>query len=818
MKTFYVSIFFSFFVQISCAQNLSFDWAKQFAGTTEGAGYAIISDASGNTYTTGFFSGTRDFDPGSAVFNLTAIGTGDIFISKLDSSGNLVWVKQMKGTNYGHANAITLDLMGNIYATGSFTHTVDFDPGPGIFDLSTEGRLNVFILKLDNDGNFIWAKQLVGVAGAPVSTAFSLHVDVAGNVITTGLFAYTVDFDPGPGVFNLSAASGNSIPTFILKLNSNGNFVWAKQIGGTLSKSIGYAVITDAAGNIYTTGYFSADINSTFDFDPGPGIYNLTPVAGVDIFISKLDAAGNFIWARQMGGSLFEEGKSMTIDASGNLYISGYFEATVDFDPGPNVFNLSAFGKKDIFITKLGVDGNFAWAKQIGGTDFDEGKSIALDRIGNIYVAGYFNETVDFDPGNSIYNLTSAGMYDMFILKLDNNGDFKWAKRIGGEFVDGATAIHVDATAHLYATGYFEDLVDFDPGQGVFNLNTSGNKDIFVLKLSLCNNFTFSMINATVCNIYILNGQTYTTSGTYIQTLNNAAGCDSIITLNLTINIKYTSITATICQGQSHFAGGANQRTPGIYKDTLLTSLGCDSIITTTLYVNPKPKPDLGPDRNLCMNTQASITPGVFANYLWQDNSTQPGYTINSPGVYWVKVSDVNNCSATDTLNVISIDTIPKDFLPPNQELCYGQSLRIAVPNYFTYQWSTGSIVDFIDVTTFGKFYLTVKDYNSCTGNDSINIVRKNCFAIGIPNAFTPNGDTKNDIFKPTIFQEVMGFSFVVFNRYGQKIFETTEYGKGWDGSFNGKPQPAGSYVYRIKFTNIFGWESVENGTVLLIR
>ena len=250
----------------------------------------------------------------------------------------------------------------------------------------------------------------------------------------------------------------------------------------------------------------------------------------------------------------------------------------------------------------------------------------------------------------------------------------------------------------------------------------------------------------------------------------------------------------------------------------MLTSLGCDSIITTNLKVNPKPKPDLGPDGNICTNSQGSITPGLFNRYLWQDNSTLPDYIVTSTGKYWVKVTDANNCSATDTLNVLSIDTIPKNFLPTDTQLCYGDVLRITVPNYSAYQWSTGSSTNFTDISNFGTYYLTVKDFNSCTGIDSITIQRKNCIYISIPNAFTPDGNSLNDIFKPTINQAVNSFSFIVFNRYGQKVFETREYGKGWDGTLKGKPQPSGSYVYHIKYTNIFGVEIVENGSVLLIR
>ena len=111
-----------------------------------------------------------------------------------------------------------------------------------------------------------------------------------------------------------------------------------------------------------------------------------------------------------------------------------------------------------------------------------------------------------------------------------------------------------------------------------------------------------------------------------------------------------------------------------------------------------------------------------------------------------------------------------------------------------------------------------VTDSNNCTGKDTITLIRNNCIPISIPNAFTPNKDGKNDIFKPTISQDTKNYSMIIYNRYGQKIFESGSYSIGWDGTYKGKEQPAGTYVYRIVFTNNFGYLSENNGTVMLLR
>ena len=806
------------------SQIINFEWAKQIGSNSYEYGMSLKLDEAGNVYSIGIFDGTVDFDPGPGVYNLSSTGSTDIYISKVDPAGNFIWAKHIGGSAQDIPKALELDALGNIYLTGYFSGVSDFDPGPAVFNLTSNSGYfyeSSYLCKLDRDGNFRWATI---VAHSSYATGTSLKIDPSGNVYATGHFHSKADFDPGPVLLELFGYPSN----YVVKYDVNGNFIWVKQIqtpvwSPEFSNSWGFSLALDAAGDVYITGTF----NYTSDFDPGPGEYIITipPGGGHRIYILKLDKHGNFVWVKTIGGSATEKMVySMVIDGFGNLYLTGYFSNTIDFDPGTPIYNLTAVGQADIYLLKLDPSGNFIWVKQFGSTDevntyYPFGHhSIALDNLGAIYTTGVFTGVGDFDPGPNILPLTSSGGTDIYICKLDINGDLVWAKSIGGNWYDYSLSIDIDNSKNIYTTGAFHTTVDFDPGSGTYTLSSVGSTDSYLLKLSQCVGNSNSSIIASVCNNYVLNGQTYTSSGIYTQIIPNAEGCDSIITLNLTINRKFTSVNATICEGQSYYAGGANQTTSGIYKDTLLTSLGCDSVVTTTLLVNSKPKPDLGPDGNLCTNAQASITPGSFSSYLWHDNSTQTNYIVTGPGTYWVTVTGANNCSATDTLNILSIDTIPKNFLPESRELCYGNVLKITIPNYSTYQWNTGSTNNYIDITNFDTYYLTVKDFNNCTGTDSITIQRKNCIYIAIPNAFTPNGDTKNDIFKPIINQAIQNYSFIIFNRYGQKIFETREYGKGWDGTFKGKDQPSGSYVYRIKFTNIFGWESVENGSVLLIR
>ncbi len=469
---------FLFTAVLANAQTPQLTWAKSLGGTLSDFASSLKVDASGNVYTTGQFGGTVDYNPGAGTYNLTSTGGQDIYISKLDASGNFVWAKSFGSITNDVGKSIVVDIAGNVYTTGIFQGTVDFDPGAGISNLTSVGDGDIFILKLDVSGNFVWAKSMGGKLG---DVSNSIALDASGNIYTSGQFRGTVDFDPGAGIFNIDSIGSYDI--FISKLNASGNFVWAKSIGG-ISGSIINAMTSDATGNVYIAGYFF----ETHDFDPGAGTFNLTSAGGVDIFISKINASGDFVWAKGMGGTTGDQAISIIADATGNVYTTGSFQGTADFDPGAGTFNLtSADSKVDIFISKLDASGNFVWAKSMGGLSYDIGQSIAVDASGNVYTTGPYGGTVDFDPGAGIFNLTplsSGTVSDFFISKLDASGNFVWATSIGGTLSDKANSIFVDGSGNVYATGYYNGIVDFDPGAGTLNLTSAGSSDMFVLKMN----------------------------------------------------------------------------------------------------------------------------------------------------------------------------------------------------------------------------------------------------------------------------------------------------------------------------------------------
>ncbi|MCY7421432.1 MAG: SBBP repeat-containing protein [Chitinophagaceae bacterium] len=482
MKRVFTIISLLFFSALH-AQNANLVWAKQMGSNNTDQGRAIATDALGNVYTTGYFLSIADFNPDPLVaFNLTPAGGNDIFVSKLDASGNFVWAKQFGGSNNDQGYALAVDASGNVYTTGSFLGTADFNPDPNVsYNLISAGGSNdIFISKLDASGNFVWAKQIGATANDQGS---SITIDVLGNVLTTGYFAGTADFNPDPLVTNNLVSAAGTADIFISKLDASGNFVWAKQLGTATAGDNGNAITTDALGNVYTTGYFSG----TADFNPDPlAISNLVTAGSVDIFVSKLDASGNFVWAKQLGGNSGDIGYAIAVDAAGNVFTTGSFQGTADFNPDPVATTNFTAVNFDVFISKLDASGNFVWAKQLGGTSSEVGFSMALDASGNVYTGGYFQGTTDFNPDPVITNnFISAGQSDIFINKLDAAGNFLLTKQFGGIAIDQGLGVALDASGNMYATGFFSGTADFNPDPLVTNnFISAGASDIFVVKLS----------------------------------------------------------------------------------------------------------------------------------------------------------------------------------------------------------------------------------------------------------------------------------------------------------------------------------------------
>ncbi|MDA8980268.1 hypothetical protein N9G63_04420, partial [Chitinophagales bacterium] len=316
---------------LKLSSNGNFQWIKTFGGTQNELPYSFVRDFSGNLIITGYFNGTADFDPGAGTANRTAIANSDAYIVKLDVNGNFLWVATMGGLGTITGNGISVDGFGNIYSFGTFTQTIDLDPGVGISNFTTSAT-DLYIQKLNASGVFQWAKTISGTSS--VLRAYGIAIQ-SGFIYLNGSFTNTADFDPGLGVSNHT--SNGSSDNVIIKLDNNGNYVWSFSSGGANS-DIPYDIYVNTSNEVLITGFFS----DTVDFDSGPNVNSLISNGCNDIFIQKLDASGNHIWVTSMGGLNCEWGYTITSDPNGDIYLGGNFSSPlIDFDPGPNVANLS---------------------------------------------------------------------------------------------------------------------------------------------------------------------------------------------------------------------------------------------------------------------------------------------------------------------------------------------------------------------------------------------------------------------------------------------------------------------------------------------
>ncbi len=451
-------------------------YAHQFGDVTAPAGTSaswVAVDAAGNSYLTGIFSGSVDFDPSpNKAFKLTsASGKSSTFVAKYAPNGSFLWAVQTTGANNAGANGIAVNKDGSIWVGGDFTGTVDFNPGKPTFQLKAKGASDIFLWKLSSAGKFISAVSAGGVAGSP--GLFSIAVDASGDVYASGYFT-------GTAVFGSTKIKSHGLyDAFVTKVSSAGKFVFTRSFGGPQQES-GGGIAVDKSGNVYMTGLFTG----TFNFNPGGAGGRLVGLGGQDAFVLKLDSAGHFKFVRKLGSpttntAFATDGYAIAVDASGNIFTTGAFTGTADFNPGTGVHNLTSAGSSDVYVSKLNSGGNFVWAARMGGSGIDGVHAITTDKAGNVYLAGQYTSTVDFDPGPGTFNLvgTPSPVASGFVWKLSAAGKFGFAKSFTADANSFAEAngIAIDPKGNIYASGRFEGNVDLDPGPNHTAL-ASGNR------------------------------------------------------------------------------------------------------------------------------------------------------------------------------------------------------------------------------------------------------------------------------------------------------------------------------------------------------
>jgi len=365
-------------------------WSTQAGEQNLDEGYSVAFDSYGNSYITGNFKGSIRF----GNTRLISKGYQDIFVAKMDSQGNFVWIKQAGGTsgtsensvNFGYSIAVTSS--GISYITGSFLGISTF----GSTTLTSTAYTDIFVAKLDSNGNWLWAKQ---AGGNDIDISYGIAIDSDGNSYITGnYFSNSITFG------NTTLNNNGYSDIFVAKLDSDGNWKWAKQIGGDNFDS-GYGIIVDSNKNIFVTGNFSS---SSITF--GNITLNNTQSGESDVFVAMLNNSGSWSWATQAGGTKTDVSNSIAIDSSGNSYITGiFYSGSITFGS----ITLNNSGNGDIFVAKLNSSGSWLWAKQTGGTGYDEANGISIDPSGNSYLTGSYENSIYF--GSSL--LTSSGDKDI---------------------------------------------------------------------------------------------------------------------------------------------------------------------------------------------------------------------------------------------------------------------------------------------------------------------------------------------------------------------------------------------------------------------
>ena len=367
----------------------------------------VATDSGGNIYVTGLFTGSGDFDPGPGVVVLAAPRTADgevinSFVVKLNPVGETVWARSFGGTGDAEATGLGIDAQGNVIVAGRFQGMADFDPGPGKSVLSAGGTGDAFIAKLDQDGNFQWARA---IGGADDSTARGVAVDAAGNAFIGGSFSGSAQF----GDHRLTAAG--PLDGYLAAYTPAGAVAWVKTFGGGPSTEVA-GVALDGAGSIYAVGNFSG--TSMFGSRFGRGDLS-APEGGTGAFITRMSTTGGMEWARAIVGDAVEAvGVAAAADG---VFVTGSFTGTADFDPGAAFFNLTCADRENAFMTKLEPAGTLAWSRAIGGASDDRGEGIALggDRV---YATGTFEGQVEFATPGGVRTLDAGDRPNAFLVQI----------------------------------------------------------------------------------------------------------------------------------------------------------------------------------------------------------------------------------------------------------------------------------------------------------------------------------------------------------------------------------------------------------------
>jgi len=537
----YSLIFFYFFVTVLLFSNViiaqtTLDWVGAINGTDSNFGYDLDKDQNDNIYVCGAYVGSANFNLLTGSTLQTSNGSSDVFLAKYSKNGDLIWVKVFGGGINDAASRVKVGVNGAVYITGTFGGTVDFDPTSGTDNHTTVYREDVFVSKFDTAGNWIWTKTFGGNQNDKVN---ALETDSNGNIYLGGEFEETVDFNPGGATTSRTSTGGAD--GYILSLDSNGLYRWVSVVTGSQSSDEGIGGIKlNRSNELVVAEIIRGQLNYAS--------------------VSKYNLSGALIWSKSFQNKSTQGGFVMIgdleIDVNNNIIAVGQFYNEIDFDASNSELILEANNGVNGYVVKYNQSGGLVWVKNINTQNIPSVTfgitapfKVKTDQKNNILIVGTYKGGTDLDPdtNNMVKIQSESGSEDILIASYNQNGEYIWHESFGGSDDERAVSCELLENNKIVSIGYFTGAVGFNPNDStkdvLTTLGSGGYYDIFVQKLSYCPS-TYKNLTVTGCNDYYApNGKKYTTSGIYTDTILNTEGCDSIITIDVTISPLDTSVS-----------------------------------------------------------------------------------------------------------------------------------------------------------------------------------------------------------------------------------------------------------------------------------
>ena len=677
MNKFILFIVFVLFSLIGKAQPTT-SWANKFYSSGNNHPHDIKVDTVNQMI---YVGGRMKFGGYTFIGNDTITtpyyGKKDAFIAKYTISGELVWANTVGSVNDEETSEVAFDIQGNAYICGNFRDTLYY----GTDTLFSNGLLDVFIIKFDNEGNVMWGRNF---GGNKHDFAKSIEADFYGNVYIAGSVESSFNYEGSP-------VNGTGGELFILKLAANGDLIWVKSSvsNGSNTKIIGKSIRISSDSTLFVMGNFK----KTMTFSDS----TVVSQGGEDIFVLKLNVNGEINWLRSFGGKGSDIGGEAAVSNNDDLVLNGYFSDTILVN-GQEFINEGGLG--DILIAQYSSIGELSWFRNYGGPGFFVGDAISVDKYGNCFMAGYGHGQMTQSEDTLVYSETDP---HIVLISLDSNGQHRWVKQYGSDSYSRTYGIACDQYFNVYYSGMFISEINLDTVHLITNNPNQFWTNSFIAKL-----YQKLPLGLTTNKDILCFGDT-------VEFIidDYFAWVDYMVDIDGGQLISQANDTLEFVVSKSGYLNAMIYADRGVNVDSILM----DSIV----FVYPEVDLLLA-DKYICQGDSTVIElQGDFESILWSTGDTTQSLIVSEADTFYVSIIDSNLCTTSDTVSVFVFEPVVLNLT--DEYFCPGDSAVISLPDdLLNILWSTGDTTSSIIVYSENTLFVSAIDTNYCIINDTISV------------------------------------------------------------------------------------------------